>query len=392
MKYRNSYILSIFLACCLCSCSEKGGKAIRCVNVEISKPKLMKFQKKLRVQGNIEPKDDADICARIDGAIDVMHVREGVSVKKGDVLFQSDRIALENHVEVAKQNVNVAETKLSAALIQHEIAKTTMEKTGIDFKRAKKLVASNAISKNAYEIAELHNKQAFANVKSAEANAAHAKAIVELSRSRMKIAIKELDDSMIKSPIDGVVTSLIKELGEYAKMGDCVLRVENVKELEISILLSSNYYAMITPGKSNTAIYNLNGEKLTESIISYRSPSIDPTSRTFEIKIDLPPNNKLVSGMLCSIDLIFVEKMAYGVPSEAVIKRSGNRTIVFIPNKNQAKSIDVECGISDNSYTEVKNIGGKELFVIVKGQAFLDDGTPIKVIDKNAVEEQNVSK
>ena len=395
--YRNyaNYITYLSLLCAVvffCSCGKKEKTVKPPINVEVEKPKYMKFQKKIRVQGNIEPKEYADICVRIDAVLEKMMVDEGDKVKKGAMLFQCDKFNLENEVEVAEQNVKVAKTKEKRALIQLEIEKIKLEKGEIDFKRAKKLIDSKVISNDAFERVELFWKKAKADLKSAEASLEHSRAIVEQTQSNVKIAKKELDDSMIKAPIDGVITSVIKELGEYAKKGDCVLRVEKPDNLEISILLSSNYYSMIEAGKSRAVIYNLNGDKLTESIISYCSPSIDPTSRTFEIKIDLPRNKKLVSGMLCSIDLIFIEKMAYGVPTEAVMARRGNRSIIFVPNQGKAKSLEIKCGIIDDNYTEIKDFTDKNISVIIKGQSFLDDGTHIKIIDRKLMEQRNVSK
>ena len=393
-KYANyvTHLSFLFVVLFFSSCGKKEKTSKPPVNVEIEKPKYMKFRKKIRVQGNIEPKEYADICVRIDGVLENMMVDEGDIVKKGAMLFQCDKFNLENEVEVAEQNVNVAMTKVKRAFIQQEIEKIKLEKGEIDFKRATKLIKSKVISKDTFERVELLWKKAKADLKSAEANLEHSKAIVEQTQSNVKIAKKELDDSMIKAPIDGVITSVIKEFGEYAKEGDCVLRIEKPDNLEISILLSSNYYSMIEAGKSKAVIYNLNGDQLTESVISYCSPSIDPTSRTFEIKIDLPLNKKLVSGMLCSIDLIFIEKMAYGVPTEAVMARRGNRSIIFVANKNKAKVLEIKCGIIDNNYTEIKNLTDKNISIIVKGQSFLDDGMDIKIIDRKSMETQNVSK
>lgn len=376
----------------LCSCGKKEKISKSPINVEVEKIKYLKFQKKIRVQGNIEPKEYADICVRLDGVLENILVDEGDKVKKGAMLFQCDKFNLVNEVEVVKQNVNVAKTGEKKAFIQLEIEKVKLEKGEIDFKRAKKLIDSKVISKDSFERVELYWKKAKADLKRAEAHLEYSQAVVEQAQSNVKIAQKELEDSMIKSPIDGVVTFVVKELGEYAKKGDCVLRIEKTENLEISILLSSNYYSMIETGKSKAAIYNLSGDKLTETIISYCSPSIDPTSRTFEIKIDLPKNKKLVSGMLCSIDLIFIEKNAYGVPTESIMKRSGNRSIIFLAKQGKADALEITCGISDNNYTEIKNLADKNISVIVKGQSFLDAGTSIKIVNEKMMEQNNVSQ
>ena len=387
-----TYVVFLCVIVLFCSCGKKEKRSKPPVNVEVAKPRYLKFQKKIRVQGNIEPKEYANICVRLDGVLENLMVDEGDRIKKGAMLFQCDKVNLENEVEVAEQNVNVAKTEETKALIQLEIEKIKLEKGGIDFDRAKKLIKAQAISKDTYERTELLWKKAKADLKRSEAHLQHVKALVEQAQSNVKIAKKELEDSMIKSPIDGVVTFVLKELGEYAKKGDCVLRIEKPDDLEISILLSSNYYSMIEKGKSKAIIYSLGGDKLMESIISYCSPSIDPTSRTFEIKIDLPKDKKLVSGMLCSIDLLFIEKMAYGVPTEAVMTRSGNRAIIFLLNQGKAEELEIKCGIIDNNYTEIKDLVDKNISVIVQGQSFLDDGTPVKIINNKLTEQKNVSK
>jgi RND family efflux transporter MFP subunit len=376
----------IVYLCCLvvvigCSCRKQQEPDSIAVKVELAKPKYMLFQDRLTVHGNIEPIDYAEICARVDGVIDELNVKEGDMVKLGTVLFQSDRMNLKSKVEIAKQNLNVAKSNLRKAIISQETRKIFLQKADIDYTRAKRLLERHAVSKDSFERTELQWKQSRANIQSSQADIKYAQALVDQATSNVKIAQKMLEDSMIKAPYNGVITSTNKKVSEYAKKGDCVLLIENPDKLEIAILLSSTYYAKVKAGKTKALIYSLAGDKLTESVVSYRAPNIDPINRTFEIKIGLPKHSKLVSGMLCSITLIFTEQMGYGIQREAIMLRGENRSIVFTPDGNKAKSLQVTTGINTDNYTELKNIG-KDVDIIVQGQAFLNNGTPIEIITK----------
>jgi RND family efflux transporter MFP subunit len=374
------YLCMLVVLIC-CSCRKDQELASTAVKVKISKPKYMFFQDRITVNGNIEPIYNTKMCVRVDGVIDELNVSEGDMVKRGATLFHSDRMNLKSKVEIAKQNLNVAQSNFIKAVISQETRKIFLKKAAIDYARSRGLLERHAISKDSFERTELLWKQAGADIQNSKADIKYAQALVDQATSNVKIAKKMLRDSIIKAPYDGVITGTNKKASEYAKKGDCVVLIENPDKLEISILLSSNYYSKVKEGKTKALIYSLEGDKLTESLVTYRAPNINPISRTFEIKISLPKNSKLVSGMLCSITLIFSEHMGYGVPSEAIMLRGENRSIVFTPYENNAKPLQVHPGIINDRYTELKNIA-KNVDIIVQGQAFLNAGTPIEVMNK----------
>ena len=72
--------------------------AERVVKVVVMQPVKMEFVQKIRVQGNVETKAKAEVSSRISGTLDLMKADEGQRVRKGDILFQVDRIKLENDV------------------------------------------------------------------------------------------------------------------------------------------------------------------------------------------------------------------------------------------------------------------------------------------------------
>jgi multidrug efflux pump subunit AcrA (membrane-fusion protein) len=294
-------------------------------------------------------------------------------------LFQSDKINLENEVTIAGQNLKVAETQMKQAGILLEVQKVKFENAEIDYNRAKGLREKEVMARGSFEDYELLWKKAIADVRHAESGFDLAKVLVEQAQSNLQIAQKKLEDSIIRAPYAGVVTHCNKKLGEYAKLGECVLRIEKPEPLTISVLLSSAYYPLIRAGETPAAVYSLSGtEKLLDAVVSYRAPSIDPMTRTFEIEIDLPTDERLVSGILCAVDLVLSVETGLGVPAEAVLQRGGGRHQIFVARDGVARALECVPGISDEGFVRIAESFRNEN-VIVKGQAFLNDGAPIDV-------------
>ncbi len=384
MKY--CMFIAVAGAALLAGCEKKETSVPdeRIVRVVTMQPEEREFTQRIRVQGNVESKEHAEISSRTNGSLDQIPVSEGDAVKKGATLFQVDRINLENDLKVRLNQVKVAEAQLKIAEISRDLAVTVCDKAKTDFLRAEKLKASQAVSEDAYERAKLSYEEAESNILKAEAQANFAKATLGQSQANLEIAEKLLADSLVAAPFDGTVISKSKEPGEYVKSGEVIVKLENPARLELVTMISAVYYPRIIPGKTMAVIYAPDGEKRGELPVSFRSPSVDPLSRTFEIKIDLPETWELVSGQLCDMDLILRSARGKGVPNEAILLRANNRRIVFTAEKNNtAAAVAVETGIVDGAWTMLPDPAVLENRpVIIEGQAFLEPGDRIAVTEE----------
>ncbi len=363
-----------------CREEKSAASAERVVRIVSMQPRKMEFVRKVRIQGNVESKESAEISSRTDGNLDLLPISEGQHVKPGDVLFQVDRENLENDVKGQKQKLEVAEAELKIAEINRELAATVMEKARVDFERSERLAKAKAVSEDAHERAILNLEEARANVLKAEAQANYAKARVGQEQADLEIARKTLSDSLVRAPFDGVVTVKSRDRDEYVKPGDVILRLESPDRLELVSMISSVYYDEVVPGRTMAVVYGENGKKAGELPVTFRSPSVDALSRTFTIKIDVPASFRLVSGQLCEIDLVLEKAEGSGVPSQAVLDRRDNRRAVFtVAPGGTAQSVDVRTGIVDGGWTMLTDpavLGGRP--VVVEGQAFLENGDRVE--------------
>ena len=148
-KFHLILILTAVLLSVGSSGAERETNAAPAVRVVVMQPKPMEFVQKILVQGNVETKEKVEISSRVSGTIDFMGPGEGDMVKKGDTLFQVDRVKLENDVKGQKHKLSVAEAELKIAEINGDLARKVAEKAQADFNRSEQLRKAEAVSEYA---------------------------------------------------------------------------------------------------------------------------------------------------------------------------------------------------------------------------------------------------
>ena len=365
-------------------CTETKSKAVAEREVRVTLEPLQKrvFRRQIPVQGTVWPVEYATISAKISGTLELLKVDEGDSRKKGDVLFGIDRQILKNQVTVREDEIKVKQAELESARFMLESAEISERKAILDYERFLTLWQSKATSQTEFETYETTYKKAEMDVKSARAAVINAEAQLKQAQGNLTIARKNLDDSVLRAPFDCVVADKYVEENEYVTAGQQILKLENQKQLEVICYISSVYYDQVAAGKTPVR-FALDGVEKGQGVVTYKAPSIDPESRTFKLKVLVPPGISLVSGTLCDLNLILEEKEAYGLPADALLLRANDRYIVYAAGKdNRAKSFDVVRGIVDGKYCEVVNAAEllKERFVVT-GQTFVNNGSLLRAVN-----------
>ena len=347
--------------------------------VVVMQPKRMEFVQKILVQGNVETKEKVEISSRVSGTIDFMSAGEGDMVKKGDTLFQVDRVKLENDVKGQKHKLSVAEAELKIAEINGDLARKVAEKAQSDFNRSEQLRKAEAVSADAHERALLTLREAEAGVLKADAQTNFSRAKVGQAQAELEIAEKNLADSQSRTPIGGKVIVKKKDPGEFVNTGEILYRIENPDRLEVVMMISAVYYDRIVPGRTEAVIYGRDNTVASRGVVRFRSPAIDALSRTFTVKVDLPEKAGFVSGQLCRVDLILEKTEGYGVPNTAIFDRRNDRRSLFVVRDGKAESVDVKTGIIDGAWTMLADPGALEgAPVVIEGQAFLESGEKVE--------------
>ncbi len=349
------------------------GKA-KVTKVETEILKSVNFKKQINVKGIVKPVNKAFISARTGGIIDSLYVKEGDYVKKSDLLFQTDKKNLENAVVSAKKMYDAALKMQEYSDSDIPVSHANKEKIELDYKRDKDLYKNEAISKSDFERTEVSYKSAIAGVKKAEAFSNATKSLTQQLAASLNIAEKNLADSKVLAPYDGYIVSKKMNSGEYAMPGAPVLEIENTGELEIACRISAVYYEDIIIDKTYLNI-EFAGKTLATTPVSYKSPNIDNSTRTFEIKSFIPIGKNIISGLLCDVNIVLEQHQGVGLSTNTIIPHKDEKYVVYAIESGKAIECEVKIGLSTDNMTEIINsedLSGKK--IISSGHFYLNNG------------------
>jgi len=332
------------------------------------------------VQGSVEAKNFAMVSPRIPGVLETIFVDEGDVVTGNETkLFQTDAANLRENVEIGRHNLTVAQCARRQAEASLEKTRADLHKAQLDYERFKRLFEKEATTANALEEQESHYLQLQATEKLNAAQVDLAAAQQDQAQAALAIAEKNLTDATIYAPISGKISQRLLEPGEMGSPGKAVLRIDDTSLVEVAAFLPAQYYSAVVPGQTTMKI-GVSGIDMGTQVITYKSPTIHPRLRTFEIKCVLQdPPGGVTAGAMAQIVVILESRRGIGVPSAALQQRGG-RSVVFVIENNVAREVPVETGIESDGWTEIRSGELKEAAAVVTmGQYMVEAGTQVTV-------------
>lgn len=361
-----------------------GGAGERRVPVLTAEIREMEFVRGVTVVGDVAAINYAIVSARVPGILDEVLVDEGDFVVATEtVLFRTDSMNLTNAVDLARHEMAVAECSVREARANRKRLEASQGQVLKDLERYRRLKADGAATARQLEVMETQAREVAATLEHAEAVIDLAAARQRQAASRLAIAEKNRADSAVTAPISGQVTSRLREPGEMAAAGTPILHIENLEALEFSALLPEETYAEVRPGETEVRAH-LGGAALDPLKVTFRGPKVHPTLRNFEVKVEIPtPVAGLVPGRLVNMTVVLEKRRGMGVPRSAVVRRGGE-AIVFIAVGDRAKAVPVVLGLPTDGYVEATGEGlGPRARIVVEGQTWLADGTPIVLVKED---------
>jgi HlyD family secretion protein len=173
--------------------------------VTTSRVELEDMVSKVTANGKVQAERKVDLSALVMGQIVNLAVRNGDRVKKGDFLLQIDR-----NRAVAEEAGSAA--ALAGSLAARDSARATLGQAERDFERAKKNYEARILP-------EAEFQRARSALETAQADFQVAQRRVEQNRANLNVSRDTLSKTTVRSPIDGVVTSLPVKEGEVTVIG-----------------------------------------------------------------------------------------------------------------------------------------------------------------------------
>lgn len=247
------------------------------------------------ITGSLAAVDRAVVKARVPGELRELHVREGDAVVQGQVIARVDATESEARFRQAKLQADAAQAQVAIAQRQY------------DNNRA--LVARGFISDTALTTS-------LANLQAAQASHAAARAAQDGAR-------KNLDDTVLRSPIAGQIAQRMVQNGERVNVEAAVVEVVNLAALELQAQVAANDTAQVQVGQ--TARLQLSGHSAAmpqplQAQVVRINPSAAAGSRTVPVYLRLQPRSdlNLRPGMYVEGFIQTGQHQALAVPLDAV--------------------------------------------------------------------------
>lgn len=281
----------------------------------------VEIRQTLSLSGSLRAVDMATIKARVSADVRQVLVREGESVRAGQTVVMTDGTEYEARVAQARGN-------LDAARAQLEIATKTL-----DNNRA--LMEKGFISRNAFD-------NAASQYSAAEANVAAA-------RGAMNIVQKSLNDTVIRTPISGLVAARYVQPGEKVSPDNKLLDIVNLQKMELEAAVPTSDIAQIVVGQPVSLRIEGLPEYFEGKVVRI-NPGTQAGSRSVPVYVQVAnPKNILRVGMFAEAQLVLRAKQGVlALPQSAVHKDSQGAYVYTIAN-GQLKKTTVTVGIDGRS-------------------------------------------
>src|SRR5688572_6308692 len=304
--------------------------------------------------GKIQPEVEVKISPEVAGEIIELTVREGSTVKKGDLLV---RIKPDTYrYQVEQQEANLVAAKASAVQ-----ARAQLLKSQDDFKRVEDLFAKKLLSESDFNAART-------GVEVAEANHDNALAQIRRTEGLLSQSRDQLSKTVISSPTDGAVSSLTSEVGERVVgtgsfAGTEIMRVANLDDMEVRANVNENDVVHVKVGdRARITIDAYPGRKFSGIVKEIASEAKTTGQNTqeevtnFQVKIRIGEKDlRFRPGMSANVDIETktVENVV-AVPIQAVTVRSreGSKTIEQLAADRDAKAKETQGAGSANAVNE----------------------------------------
>lgn len=371
------------------------------VKVAVGKVEIQNITESVTANGKVQPEVEVKISSDVSGEIREMYVREGDSVRAGQILARIDPELYQSalaRTEAALNNSKANLANAKARLLQAEAKLVELEKQN---QRNVKMHDQNLMSDAEFETSKSAYISAKAEVEAGKQTILGAQFTVQSQEASLNEAKKNLTRTEIFAPVDGVVSKLNVEKGERVvgtsqMAGTEMMRIADLNNMEVSVDVNENDIVKVSLFDTALVEVDAYGTRKFKGIVTEIANSATTTTQTtsdqvtnFVVKIRIlrasyadltaqygKKRNVFRPGMSASVDIQTQSvSQALAIPIEAVAMRpkdelDSSKTsnikvkgvnkkgaeeveVVFVVKNDVVSMREVKSGIQNDKYIHV---------------------------------------
>ena len=205
---------------------------------------------------------------------------------------------------------------------------------------------------------------------------------IQMQYNVLKTQVENLmENTTLRSPINGVVTARNYDVGDMYAMSMPIFTVEQIVPVKLLVGISETDYSKVKKGDSVEVTADAIPGKTFYGKISRIYPTVDPTTRTFTVEVKIDNNYKtLRPGMFVRATVNFGTNNNVVIPDVAVVKQQGSgERFVYVLNDDSTVTYK-KVVLGRRMGTEYEVLEGLQDGdkIVIGGQIRLKDG--VKVI------------
>lgn len=366
--------------------------------VRLVQAESARLARSVAVSGTLAADEQADVAAKVPGRVSQMYVDIGTPVRRGQPLARLLPTDYELRVDQARNALEQARARVGLDPGQPETgidptkssvareAAAELERSRLTRDRMKRLLDEQLIPRADFDEAEAAWRVADARYQEAVDEARNRRALLDQRRSELEIAQKQLSDSVVAAPFDGVIQERQVGVGDYVAIGQVVAVLVKVDPLRLRLQVPERESAGMRPGQE--VRLTVEGDPTVHpGRVARISPAISETNRTLTVEAEVPnPGGRLRPGAFARAEVVVQlgadAPASVLVPADAVVTFAGiDKLITVEDGKAVEKRVKLGRRSIGKSGDRVEIVEGIEPGTAVVAQpGNLVSGEPVQVV------------
>jgi membrane fusion protein, multidrug efflux system len=274
--------------------------------------------------GTVRAAQMSQVGSQIMGTIREIRAQEGDRVQPGEILATIDDSQARAAVDQATAAVAAAEKEVAAANSDLTLAQSTL-------KRYQELYDKKSISPQEFDETKAREKSAEARRDMARAGQAQANAAQAQARTL-------LGYTAIHAPFAGTVIEKKADPGALASPGMPLFTIEDTRSYRLEVTVNEGDIRSVRAGQSASVALEALGSGEISGRVQQIVPGADSASRSFLVKIQLPADGRLRSGLFGRARFPKGERQTLLIPRVAIVER-GQLQGIYVIDANQMSQL-----------------------------------------------------
>jgi HlyD family secretion protein len=317
---------------------------------------LSPFHAEITGPGTLDAINKANVSSSLQGVITSLRVDRNDVLRKGQVIAEISADDLRAELDASRASQQAARKAVETLYADSRRAEATLANARSTLARQEELQRTGTSTRSALESAQTAVQQgeadlskAQSSIRQAEAQEAEAAATVEMNQA-------QLDKSIIRAPIDGIVVSRDLNLGDVVSPGTAIVDLVDPSSIVLTARFDESAIASLSHGQDVKITFNSQDEAPIDGKVRRIAREVDAETREFTVDITPKrlPSNWAIGQRGLAVIALEGRSDVISVPASAIVRNGGHPGLWTVV-KGRAAWKPVELGPIGRNRVEVRS-------------------------------------